>query len=97
MRISDGSSDVCSSDLVSGAGGRDRTTTRRVQNPQHPYTKKLMAAVPVADPSYRHRQHSLLVDEIPSVLRHVSDKPLVRPLVEVGEGHFVARHAVGVY
>ncbi|HEY9573390.1 MAG TPA: dipeptide ABC transporter ATP-binding protein, partial [Pusillimonas sp.] len=67
------------------------------ENPQHPYTKKLMAAVPVADPSYRHRQHSLLVDEIPSVLRHVSDKPLVRPLVEVGEGHFVARHAVGVY
>ncbi|WP_420373002.1 dipeptide ABC transporter ATP-binding protein [Pollutimonas sp. H1-120] len=67
------------------------------ENPQHPYTKKLMAAVPVADPSYRHRQHSLLVDEIPSVVRHVSDKPLVRPLVEVGKGHFVARHAVGVY
>ncbi|HWK72547.1 dipeptide ABC transporter ATP-binding protein [Pollutimonas sp. M17] len=67
------------------------------ENPQHPYTKKLMAAVPVADPSYRHRQHSLLVDEIPSVVRHVSDAPQVQPLVQVGEGHFVARHAVGVY
>ncbi|MGB3288376.1 MAG: dipeptide ABC transporter ATP-binding protein [Burkholderiaceae bacterium] len=67
------------------------------ENPQHPYTKKLMAAVPVADPSYRHRQHSLLVDEIPSVVRRVDDAPLVSPLVQVGEGHFVARHTVGVY
>ena len=30
-------------------------------NPQHPYTKKLMAAVPIADPQRRHRERSLLV------------------------------------
>ncbi|WP_175173702.1 dipeptide ABC transporter ATP-binding protein [Achromobacter pestifer] len=67
------------------------------ENPQHPYTKKLMAAVPIADPQRRHRERSLLVDEIPSPMRKLGDDPLVEPLVAVGEGHFVARHAIGVY
>ncbi|WP_454690017.1 dipeptide ABC transporter ATP-binding protein [Achromobacter aloeverae] len=67
------------------------------ENPQHPYTKKLMAAVPIADPQRRHRQRSLLVDEIPSPVRKVGDDPVVAPLVEVGPGHYVARHSVGVY
>ncbi|MGE8671359.1 MAG: dipeptide ABC transporter ATP-binding protein [Achromobacter mucicolens] len=67
------------------------------ENPQHPYTKKLMAAVPIADPQRRHRERSLLVDEIPSPMRRVGDEPLVEPLVAVGDGHFVARHAIGVY
>jgi len=67
------------------------------ENPQHPYTKKLMAAVPIADPQRRHRERSLLVDEIPSPVRKLGDDPLVRPLVAVGEGHFVAQHPVGVY
>ena len=67
------------------------------ENPQHPYTKKLMAAVPIADPRRRHRERSLLVDEIPSPVRKVGDDPLVEPLVAVGDGHFVARHAIGVY
>jgi len=67
------------------------------ENPQHPYTRKLMDAVPIADPQRRHRERSLLVDEIPSPVRRVGDDPVVAPLVAVGEGHFVARHAVGVY
>ena len=67
------------------------------ENPQHPYTKKLMAAVPIADPQRRHRERSLLVDEIPSPMRKLGDDPLVEPLVAVGEGHFVARHPIGVY
>jgi peptide/nickel transport system ATP-binding protein len=67
------------------------------ENPQHPYTRKLMAAVPIADPQRRHRQRSLLVDEIPSPVRKVGDEPVVAPLVEVSSGHFVARHAVGAY
>ncbi|KOF53621.1 glutathione ABC transporter ATP-binding protein [Achromobacter sp. DMS1] len=67
------------------------------ENPQHPYTKKLMAAVPIADPQRRHRERSLLVDEIPSPVRKVGDDPVVQPLAQVGEGHFVARHPIGVY
>ena len=64
-------------------------------NPQHPYTRKLMAAVPVADPSRRRRQRALSSDEIPSPIRNVGDEPVVQPLVEVGPGHFVATHRVG--
>ncbi|RSC01056.1 dipeptide ABC transporter ATP-binding protein [Bordetella bronchiseptica] len=67
------------------------------ENPQHPYTRKLMAAVPIADPRRRHRERSLLVDEIPSPVRKVGDEPVVAPLLRVGEGHYVARHPVGVY
>lgn len=64
------------------------------ENPQHPYTKKLMAAVPIADPLVR-RQHKLEISEIPSPVRGVGEQPLVSPLVRVGEGHFVATHQVG--
>ena len=35
------------------------------ENPQHPYTRKLMAAVPVADPAHRQPQRVLLSDELP--------------------------------
>lgn len=64
------------------------------ENPQHPYTRKLMSAVPVADPTVR-RTTSLEVSEIPSPARKLGDEPLVLPLVQVGEGHFVAQHHVG--
>ena len=83
---------------VFGADRRDPGPRRAIfENPQHPYTKKLMAAVPIADPRRRHRERSLLVDEIPSPVRKVGDDPLVEPLVAVGDGHFVARHAIRVY
>ncbi|WP_144638759.1 dipeptide ABC transporter ATP-binding protein [Bordetella genomosp. 13] len=65
------------------------------ENPQHPYTKKLMAAVPIADPARRHRKRTLLSDEIPSPIRKLGDDPLVQPLVAVGPDHFVARHSIG--
>ncbi|MCL2871970.1 MAG: dipeptide ABC transporter ATP-binding protein [Betaproteobacteria bacterium] len=65
------------------------------ENPQHPYTKKLMAAVPVADPTRRRRRTALSVDEIPSPIHDVGDMPVVLPLVEVAPQHFVAQHRVG--
>ncbi len=64
-------------------------------NPQHPYTRKLMSAVPVADPARRQRKRELSSEEIPSPIRVIGDNPVVAPLVEVGPGHFVARHRVG--
>ncbi|KAB0643737.1 dipeptide ABC transporter ATP-binding protein [Burkholderia latens] len=63
--------------------------------PQHPYTKKLMSAVPVADPARRHAPRQLAADEIPSPIRAVGDEPTVAPLVAVGPDHFVATHRVG--
>ncbi|WP_394789073.1 dipeptide ABC transporter ATP-binding protein [Rhodoferax sp.] len=65
------------------------------ENPQHAYTRRLMSAVPVADPARRHGKRELLSGEIPSPIRALDDLPQVAPLVEVGPGHFVARHKVG--
>ncbi len=69
------------------------------ENPQHPYTRKLMAAVPIADPARRHLKREPLSDEMPSPIRALGDEPLVQPLVAVGGNpashHFVARHAIG--
>jgi glutathione transport system ATP-binding protein len=64
------------------------------ENPRHPYTRKLMAAVPVADPAQRRRRTELSSDEIPSPIRAVGDEPVVAPLVEVAPGHFVAEHPI---
>ncbi|MGJ7490951.1 dipeptide ABC transporter ATP-binding protein [Variovorax sp. ZT4R33] len=64
------------------------------ENPQHDYTKRLMAAVPVADPTRRHIGRTLQKGEIPSPVHPVGYEPDVQPLVEVGPGHFVARHLV---
>ncbi|HDR9481750.1 TPA: dipeptide ABC transporter ATP-binding protein [Burkholderia aenigmatica] len=65
------------------------------EEPQHPYTKKLMSAVPVADPARRHAPRQLAADEIPSPIRAAGDEPVVAPLVAVGPDHYVATHRVG--
>jgi len=64
------------------------------ENPQHAYTKRLMAAVPVADPARRHLERALLQGEIPSAIFPVGHEPDPKPLEEVGPGHFVARHPI---
>jgi glutathione transport system ATP-binding protein len=65
------------------------------EDPRHPYTRKLMAAVPVADPARRRRKRELSSDEVPSPIRALDDEPVVLPLAEVGPGHYVAKHRVG--
>jgi glutathione transport system ATP-binding protein len=64
-------------------------------NPQHAYTRRLMAAVPVADPARRRRQRELSSEEVPSPIRAVGDEPRIAPLQPVGPGHYVAAHRVG--
>ena len=59
------------------------------ENPQHPYTKKLMSAVPVADPRKRRGSLNLATDEIPSLLKPNGFEPEIVQLVEVSENHFV--------
>jgi ABC-type glutathione transport system ATPase component len=64
------------------------------ENPQHPYTRKLLAAVPVADPTRRRRKRELSSDEVPSPIRAIGDEPVVAPLKEIEPGHFVATHRI---
>jgi len=59
------------------------------ENPQHPYTQKLLAAIPVADPG-RRTKFSLLTGEIPSPIRKVGDPPPRLRYEEVSPGHMVA-------
>ncbi|MFK3704501.1 glutathione ABC transporter ATP-binding protein GsiA [Klebsiella sp. NPDC088457] len=64
------------------------------EDPQHPYTRKLMAAVPVADPTHRHPQRVLLSDELPGNIYKRGEEVTSAPLLQVGPGHFVAREPV---
>lgn len=64
------------------------------ENPLHPYTKRLMSAVPIPDPSRRTMSHTLLTGEIPSPVRSVDYEPVVAPLKEVSPGHFVSEEQV---
>ncbi|WP_272848145.1 dipeptide ABC transporter ATP-binding protein [Paracoccus saliphilus] len=65
------------------------------ENPQHPYTRRLLSAVPIASPARRDRNRPLIEGEIPSPVRAPGDMPVVEPLVQVEPGHFVARHPIG--
>ncbi|AVJ28802.1 dipeptide ABC transporter ATP-binding protein [Achromobacter spanius] len=68
-------------------------TRRQIfESPQHAYTRKLLAAVPVAEPG-RHIDTSLIEGEIPSPVRRVGDEPAIVPLIEFAPGHQVARAA----
>jgi glutathione transport system ATP-binding protein len=62
------------------------------ENPQHPYTRKLLAAVPVAEPG-RHIDARLIQGEVPSPVRRVGDEPEILQLREVSPGHRVAQAA----
>ena len=59
------------------------------ENPQHSYTKKLLSAIPIADPTKR-KERPLLTGEIPSPIRAVGDNPELVQMREVGAGHFAA-------
>ncbi|MGM8850670.1 ABC transporter ATP-binding protein [Salinicola halophyticus] len=59
----------------------------------HPYTQRLLSAVPLADPSAR-RQRVALTGEIPSSIYPVGAPPALNPLREIANGHFIAQERV---
>ena len=59
-------------------------------NPQHPYTKKLMAAVPVPDPDRRREKRAGTADELKSPIRAADYVPPMREFRAVSDGHLVA-------
>lgn len=61
-----------------------------LEQPSHPYTKRLLSAVPVADPSVT-RDFSKIEGEIPSPVRRVGDEPTIFAQQEIAPGHFIAQ------
>jgi ABC-type oligopeptide transport system ATPase subunit len=57
--------------------------------PQHPYTRKLISTVPVADPARRPRTRNLMTEEIPSAVRPPDFVPIKRPMRQISPTHWV--------
>jgi peptide/nickel transport system ATP-binding protein len=58
-------------------------------DPRHPYTRRLLAAVPVPDPSRRRARAAIEDGELPSPLRAPSYVPPARRYEQVAPGHLV--------
>lgn len=56
-------------------------------NPQHPYTKSLLAAIPIPDPKVEAKKKRVMMDE-----QHETDKYRLQQseFVEISKGHWVA-------
>ncbi len=59
-------------------------------DPRHPYTRRLIEAVPIPDPE-RRQAFARMAGEIPNPIRRVGDEPARLDLVDVGGGHWVAQ------
>ncbi|OYU40568.1 MAG: ABC transporter ATP-binding protein [Pseudorhodobacter sp. PARRP1] len=62
-------------------------------NPQHPYTRRLIEAVPVPDPSHIRAPAPRLAGEVPSPVHGLGQGPARLVMRDMGDGHLVAQHA----
>ncbi|MFT4726249.1 MAG: peptide/nickel transport system ATP-binding protein [Granulosicoccus sp.] len=60
-----------------------------LDNPQHPYTQKLIAAAPIPDPTARRARTGLMSDELKSPVRPLGWQANPEPLIQRGEDHWV--------
>ena len=59
------------------------------ETPAHPYTRRLLSAVPVPDPT-RRPDRAALEGEVPSTTMKAGEEPVPARLTELAPGHFVA-------
>ena len=59
-------------------------------NPQHPYTRRLIDAVPVPDPEFVRPAPPRLLGEVPSPVYALGAGPIRKELIDFGNGHLVA-------
>ena len=66
-------------------------TEELLNNPVHPYTKRLISSIPVPDPSYDRKVYDINFDELDTLVeKHGSDKPMIN----IGNEHYIATHDV---
>ena len=68
-------------------------TEELLQNPIHPYTKRLISSIPIPDPKYVRERYEINFDELDKI---VKDNPNEQ-MVDVGNNHFVATHETKDY
>jgi peptide/nickel transport system ATP-binding protein len=68
-------------------------TEELLQNPIHPYTKRLISSIPIPDPKYVRERYEINFDELDRI---VKDNPNEQ-MVDVGNNHFVATHDTKEY
>ena len=68
-------------------------TEELLQNPVHPYTKRLISSIPIPDPKYARERYEINFDELDKI---VKDNPNEQ-MVDVGNNHFVATHETKEY
>ena len=64
-----------------------------IENPRHPYTRKLIGAAPPLDASRRQMRRGLSNEEPMSPIKPVGYQPPARRMNEVSPGHFVQEFA----
>ena len=68
-------------------------TEELLQNPIHPYSKRLISSIPIPDPKYVRERYEINFDELDKI---VKDNPNEQ-MVDVGNNHFVATHETKEY
>ncbi len=64
-----------------------------LQNPIHPYTKRLISSIPIPDPSYKRERYQINYDELDKIISKNPDKKMI----DIGNEHFVATHDTKEY
>ena len=66
-------------------------TEELLNNPIHPYTKRLISSIPVPDPSYDRKVYDVNYDELDAIIaKYGTDNPMV----DIGNEHYISTHDV---
>ena len=66
-------------------------TEELLNNPIHPYTKRLISSIPIPDPSYKRESYEINFQELDSL---VAENTNSDEMIEVNPDHFVGTHDV---
>ena len=59
-----------------------------LNNPIHPYTKRLISSIPIPDPNYKREPYEVNYDELDKIISSNPDKKMI----DIGNEHLVASH-----
>ena len=66
-------------------------TEELLNNPIHPYTKRLISSIPIPDPTYTREEYNVDFTELESI---ISSNNEGKDMIEVSKNHFIATHDV---